>query len=288
MKTVSDFQQFYQSGLRPKLERFEAQRKRICWQFGGTVLALVLIGVCVYVTFPGWFQSGEAFVVMLVLWGVILAGVWWFLTKGFVRNFKRTIISEVVRYCDPSLRYSPGSFIPRHKFQGSGIFQYRIDRYRGEDQVAGKIGATAFEFSELHAEYKTTTCDNRGRRRTHWHTLFKGLYFIADFNKHFRTKTVVLPDVAEKLFGFLGKKLQEMNLFRSGELIKLEDPEFEKHFAVYGEDQIEARYILSTSLMHRITEFKKKTGEEVYMSFVNSNVHIAIKTRKDIFDNRLN
>ena len=71
-----------------------------------------------------------------------------------------------------------------------------------------------------------------------------------------------------KLFGRLGRKLQSLNVFR-GELIRLEDPEFESHFVVYGSDQIEARYILSTSLMARITDFKEKTGKKIYLCSLN-------------------
>ena len=43
-----------------------------------------------------------------------------------------------------------------------------------------------------------------------------------------------------------------------GELIKMEDVAFERGVVVYGDDQIEARYILSTSLMERILAYKKK------------------------------
>jgi len=72
-----------------------------------------------------------------------------------------------------------------------------------------------------------------------------------------------------------------------GELVRLEDPEFEKHFVVYGQDQVEARYVLSTSLMRRIVAFKQKTGHDVCLSFVNSNVHVAIKGSKNIFEPRI-
>ena len=142
------------------------------------------------------------------------------------------------------------------------------------------------KFSEMHAEYKTETTDSKGRRHTQWHTIFKGLFFIGDFNKHFSGKTVVLPDTAERLFGLLGKTLQSV-FKHSGELIKLEDPEFEKHFVVYGSDQVEARYILSTSLMKRITDFRSKHGKPVYVSFVRSCVHVAVTTGKNMFEPRI-
>ena len=106
---------------------------------------------------------------------------------------------------------------------------------------------------------------------------------MGDFNKHFKGRTVVLPDTAEKLFGGLGKLFQSWNIGR-GELVKLEDPEFEKEFAVYGNDQVEARYILSTSLMKRIVDFKRKTGKKIFLSFVGSRVFVAVSFRKDLFE----
>jgi len=66
-----------------------------------------------------------------------------------------------------------------------------------------------------------------------------------------------------------------------GELIKLEDPEFEKEFCVYGINQIESRYIFSTSLMHRILEFKRKWNTKIYLSFVDSKLYIAIGIKKE-------
>jgi hypothetical protein len=163
----------------------------------------------------------------------------------------------------------------------SKIFTTKPNRYKGDDLVWGKTGATTIKFSEIHAVHESGSGKNR-----HRHTVFKGLFFIGDFNKDFTTQTVVLPDTAEKLFGYLGQKLQSLNIFR-GQLIKLDDPEFEKHFVVYGNDQIQARYILSTSLMERIVEFKKKTGRKIYLSFVGSMVFVAVSYTRSLFEPRI-
>jgi len=282
MKTMAEFKKFYESELRDVLEGFEARRVKIKTSLLVTVfcaLALALTVSLIFMTVP-------VVVVCAVLAVVVCAVAWGLLTKDFVVQFKNAVISRIVKFYDESLRYAPRKYIPRRKFRSSQIFNHRIDRYRGEDYVAGKIGATEIEFSEVHAEYKTETRDSKGRRHTQWHTIFKGLFFIADFNKHFNGLTVVLPDVAERLFGFLGKALQSMNFMR-GELIKLEDPEFEKEFAVYGDDQIEARYVLSTSLMKRIVDFKRKTGKQIYLSFVHSTVCVAVTTGKNMFEPRI-
>jgi len=286
MKSQTDFDAFYQTDLQPVLTELEARRLQIVrtLTFIG-VAALVLLGAMALVLREALLQPAALIIVLAVL---ALGGglVWKLVTGDFVAEFKRRVIGALVRFHDPSLRYDAAQHVAESQFRASGIFPDRIDRFRGEDCVAGRVGETAVEFSELHAEYKTETRDSKGHRRTQWHTIFKGLFFVADFNKDFKGETVVLPDVAQRLLGFLGQKLQEMNL-RRGDLIKLEDPEFEKEFVVYGTDQIESRYILSTSLMRRILEYKRKTGKALHLSFANSNIYVAITTGRDMFEPRL-
>jgi len=286
MKTLHEFTNFFESELRPVLERFEVRRKEIVKKFLVVVAVTLLIGGTVAISIEAFREVPV--LLLFVLFGVIavVAVTWWFLTRKFVLEFKLGVIGPIVTFCDPSLVYTPRGGVSERRFRESEIFKSRIDRFRGEDHVRGTVGATAIEFSELHAQYKTRTTDSKGRSRTQWHTIFRGLFFVADFNKHFNGTTVVLPDVAERLFGFLGKKLQAMNLFR-GELIKLEDPEFEKNFVVYGDDQVEARYILSPALMSRITEFKKKTDRKVHLSFVRSNVFVAISMTRNLFEPKM-
>lgn len=216
---------------------------------------------------------------------------WGFLVNGAMQRyrgyFKSEVIGRLARAVDPSLSYSAGGGISRQEFLASGIYRHRIDRYRAEDRFSGQVGATAFRFSEVHAQYKTTTTDSKGRTRTTWHTIFRGIFFIADFNKHFQGQTFVLPDTAESLMGGFGRMLQGWGSKidgRPGELVQLEDPEFERLFAVQSTDQVEARYILSTSLMQRLTQFRGEIGAPVALGFVNSQIYIAISTRKNYFE----
>ncbi len=233
------------------------------------------------------FQEPVALFFGLVISVILITIVWTCLTRGYTEEFKNVIIRRIVSFVEPSLSYSPDHYIQEPSFRSSEIFQHRIDRYGGEDHVNGKLGKTPFEFSEIHAEYKTTSTDSKGRRKTHWHTIFSGLFFIAEFNKHFTGSTVVLPDSAEALFGSgIAKFFQNMNMSRD-ELIQLEDPEFEREFVVYGEDQIAARYILSPSLMRRILDFKRKTGNTVHLSFVHSKVFVAVSTNRNMFEPRV-
>ncbi len=282
MSDRSAFQDFHATTLARPLAELEARRLSIT-KFAYAAFAPLGLMAVIFAT--GVRENGVIAYVLLGLTALGLGGWFYYLQSDFRDDFKREIVTRVIGFFSPGLRYNPKSRISRTQFETGDIFQHRIDRYNGEDHVTGQLGQTAFEFSELHAEYKTTTRTKNGTQ-THWHTIFKGLYFIADFNKDFRGDTVVLPDSLQSAFGFLGQKLQSLN-FSRGQLIKLEDPEFEKAFVVYSDDQIEARYILTPALMQRMVELKRKVGGRVYFAFTGSKVHVAIPTSKDHFEPRI-
>jgi hypothetical protein len=243
---------------------------------------LICSYVAVVFVFNSKLKTDTAIIVLIVSVIVGIIGFFAFFRKDIseIKNvFKNKIIHEMIRYIDKSLLYSPTGFIQQYEYLESKLFLTQPQRYSGEDIVAGKLKDTQIKFSEIHSEYYTK--DKKGNKT--WHTIFRGLFFIADFNKHFKGETVVLPDTAEKLFGSFGSFFQKMNVSRN-QLIKLEDPEFEKEFAVYGTDQIEARYILSTKLMRRILDFKNKAGKKVYLSFTNSKLFVAVPVNRNLFE----
>lgn len=284
-KSLSDFAHFYSTDLLEELKRLEVVRKAV---LGKVIILIAVIGgvIAAMAGISLAYRLGMGLAAAAGVIGFAAGGfIYRFLVSDYVSQFKVGVISKIIAFIDPSLEYWPKGTVDQGQFVTSCIFNRTPDRFRGDDHVKGRIGSTSIEFSELHAEYKTESYSSRGRRR-HWHTIFKGLFFIADFNKAFAGITVVLPDTAEKLFGGAGAFFQSLNKSR-GELIKLEDPEFEKTFVVYGTDQIESRYILSTSLMERIVKFRKKTGRQIYLSFVGSQVFVAVSYRKALFEPRV-
>jgi len=282
MKTLDDLKRFYDTTLMPDLRVLEQQRRGIVRKITIVIIVAIGLGGLAFVLMAGNMrQVGPAVMIPVVLCLLIGGVVCSLLTRGYVSEFKTTVIEKIVHFIDDNLSYEPKSCIPKSTFMLSKIFTTEPNRYKGDDFVSGKVGATQIQFSELHAEHESGSGRNR-----HRYTVFRGIFFIADFNKHFHGQTIVLPDTAEKLFGRLGQKLQSLNVFR-GELIKLEDPQFESQFVVYGSDQIEARYVLSTSLMARITDFKEKTGKKIYLSFIGSMVFVAVPYTRNLFEPRL-
>ena len=282
MKTIDDLRQFYQDSLIPDLEVLEIERKKasryviLVVIFVGGIIAVGLSVGVLYLHLPVVAVMIPAVLCLII--GGFVAGM---AIRAYSKNFKSRIIGKLVRFIDPNLAYYPDRCIPKSTFMLSKIFTTKPNRYKGDDLVSGKVGATQIQFSELHAEHQSGSGKNK-----HRYTIFRGLFFVGDFNKDFVGWVVVLPDTAERLFGRIGQKLQALNVFR-GNLIKLEDPEFERHFVVYGKDQIETRYVLSTSLMERILQFKQKTGKKVYLSFVGSMIFVAVAYARNLFEPRL-
>jgi hypothetical protein len=279
MKTLEQLREFYQTELLKDLQVLEGQRKAVLHKVLIVVGVAALLGLICAAALAG---KGAVGIVVGVGMVVVAVGIGAHMTQRYRGRFKGVVIGRLVRFIDENLQYSPDRGLPESAFKTADLFKQHVDRFKSEDQVAGRVGATDMAFSEVHAEYKTK--DNKGH--THWHTIFRGILFAGDFNKNFQGKTVVLPDTAERLFGHLGQVLQSWNISREG-LVKLEDPEFEKEFVVHGTDQIEARYLLSTSLMERIVRFKQKTGKRIALSFVGSEVYVAIPYTQDLFEPRL-
>jgi hypothetical protein len=284
LKTIDELKNFYETELNKDLTVLETERKKVA---GKVVLFNVFFGIGAGISVLLFFAvSFFAFFLIaadIAAW-VILYGK---ATKNYKSDFKIRVIGKIIKFIDENLEYFPDDRISESEYLASDIFKQSPDRYSGDDLVTGRIGKTGLRFSEIHSEYETKRRDSNGNTTTEWHTIFKGLFFIGDFNKSFKGGTYVLPDVAQRMFGnVIGNMFQSWNKLR-GQLIKMEDPDFEKLFVVYGDDQIESRYILSTSLMKRITDYKVRTKKDIYLSFRQNKIYFAISYNKDLFEPRI-
>lgn len=206
--------------------------------------------------------------------------------REYIARYKKTVIDGIIRFVDPRLSYDHEAGVSPEVYKASGLFPRAYDRYFADDFVEGRLGLTPVAFSEIHTEYKTQRSTSTNRTKDVWHTIFQGLFFVCEFNKMFQGRTVVLPDKLEGALGDFGAALQREKT-RFGELVKLEDPEFERLFAVYGSDQVMARYVLSTSLMARLTAFRMKSKQDIRLAFVDSNLFVAISYNRELFEPRI-
>ena len=307
MKTIEQLQLFFENEIKPNLSELEMWRKKI-WRrsvikyyiFFGSLIAFPIVYFLIR-HFKYSINVNEILKEMLtgLAWAVIVFGpVLFFIYRSLwksIKNprkkkpkniqFKNIVIGKIVEFISPELNYSPKKkTVLGKEFLESEIFPHWIFYplgYYAEDFVEGKIGKTNIRFYEING------------KKTYFHTKnenpldgtvekidFFGMFFIADFNKLFNGHTLVLPK---------NEASRSQWITASGrELIKMDDPEFEKLFTVYGTDQITSRYVLSNSLMQRIVKSYNKIGKEISISFTNNKLYVAINHKKNKFELELN
>jgi hypothetical protein len=284
MKSESELKLLYDNQLKEKLSELEGNRKSVLKRY---ILGVFLVtGLAVINYFLITRNLNQALSIVSISGSILFVIYYIYQTnekkKQYRQSFKSNVVLEIVNQINSEWQYLPDSSIGEDTYQRSGLFTQQYDRYLGDDFVTGKIDKTDFQFSELHTQYKQVTYGAKGRRQEHWVTIFKGLFMHADFNKEFTGTTYVLPDTAERLFGHFGQSIQKLS--SRGELVKLENPEFEERFVVYGSDQIEARYILTPTMMEAMVNFSNQFNNSVYFSFVGSRVFCAMSFTSDLFE----
>lgn len=264
------------------LAELEVQRKKISSaKFQGW--AAIILGVILFFI---TFSFGGLIVGLLLGGGTAIYGIVVLFKiadeeNHYKNRFKNDVIGTALRTVDPSLTISPDNGILQEEFKFSQLFTTDPDRYHTEDLVSGKIDKTSFYFAEVHAEYKIETHGKNGKQ-TQWHNIIKGIIFTADFNKHFNGLTVVRPkDFGASLGAWFSK-----NVFSIGDknVVELENDGFKKNFVTYSTDQIEARYILTPSMMEKINELNQRSAYTISLSFINSSMYIAFPLDHNYFE----
>lgn len=191
---------------------------------------------------------------------------------GFKYDFKDKVVRRMVEFLDPSFKYQINNYIKLTEIMSSGMMQEQKYIISGSDMVQGEEDGVPFKFSDVQIGREKTFV---GKNEDPIEGIFAGSFFIAEFNKTFKSPVYVY---AKKTFGGLS------NLSYTGDKVRLEDPDFDKQFTVYSPDQIEARFILTTSMMERIKALRSRMGSNVYIVFANNNIYIANNNNKDRFE----
>lgn len=271
MRSDAEIRAFLETELASALRAHQQRRSEVYasisrWPF--VVLAIAGVVAAVAVEHPGP-------IVAPVVWGVIVLV---HAQQRIQADGKRSLIGPALRFWNPSLDFDPDCFLDEAVFRKSGLFaSERWNEYGGEDWVSGRIGDTEFKLSELLVKRA------RGKDKSDI-LVFRGLFLVADFHKSFRGRVVVFPDKAERELGVFGRALQKLAGVAGCRLVELENPEFEELFCTYASDPVEARYILSPSLMQRLLDYRKRTARELRVAFADEHLYLALPSTTDLFE----
>jgi len=274
MSAPEAFAQIYSERIIPAIEKLEPERKRLIGKLNQVYLAVAacifsFVLLCINMPNP-WVYFPIVFLCFAIT--VIFYKKYGELKRDFISHYKQEVIYQIVKGIDPALNYFPGQRVPEEYYDKSDIYPEGYDVYLGDDYVEGKMGRTIIMFSELEV------CRTKGDDMC---VLFKGIFFVADFNKNFLGRTYVW-DRGERPITSINKDNFPFSV--NIDKVLLESPHFNDKFIVYSNDQVEARYILSPTLMERMLKLSDHWNKNISFSFVNSNINIAIPFNEDLFE----
>jgi hypothetical protein len=138
--------------------------------------------------------------------------------------------------------------------------------YKGQNERKERIGTHGTEDIIRNVVLKALKFKKRK-------TLFSGVFIVLNMNKNFKGHTVIKPD-----------KLIKNPPSPELKLTTLEDVTFEKKYDVFTDDEIEARYLITTSFMSRLNDLKVAfEAKEVSCAFYKGDLIIAFNGMKDLF-----
>lgn len=259
-----NFAAIFHKDVAPSLHNFE--QERIATRKKAFIQAALWAAAGVLVFFASFwlqkFADVAGFIGIFLI--VVGAGVYFTRQKSFETDLKFRLM--------PVLMKAFGNFewTTQETINTSDIYNSRIfDRFTNrtsDDNFSGEYKNMPVNISETELYYYTT--DSKGRR--HKHTVFKGALVSIGVGKNFTGHTIV--------------KTRHLLNSKNYQEVKLEDPEFTKKFFVDSNDQVEARFLLTTAFMERFKRISNAFGsQQPQCSFMNGRILIALATNKDLF-----
>lgn len=267
----SRFDAYYDEKLRPILQKSESVRRRYLAAFA----VLVCMGLFFYPTIlMKLFKSGingDDSLIGIVLGLSCLVIM---LLCGPLYVYKQKVKPQIM----PDFAEFFGSFMYQYEGKIDDLILRQSDLFGqynqsiGDDSFVGVYDGVRI----CVAEEKLKMLKKDFRNFDMSKKVFEGVCILFEMNKSFKGRTVVLKD--KRLFNVFNRVKGLQN-------VKLEDIRFEKYFEVYSDDQIEARYLLTTGFMERMLKLRDLyDGKSIQFCFNRNTLLLAIPTKQNMFE----
>lgn len=174
----------------------------------------------------------------VAMWGGIYA--WAIIPKKqYAKAYKKEVLPDIAKLFG-DFTYKADGKIAEGKMTPSKILP-RYDRYKSEDYFKGTYKGTSVIFSETRFQQK-----RRSKNSAYYVDVFKGLVVLIGLPENkFSGHTIIMKNKSSltEWFKEKGTGLKRANLV---------DPEFEKMYDVYTNDQVEARYLIDPVMIERL------------------------------------
>lgn len=311
---IKEFPQFCQQEVMPLMASFEQERlekKKQTASLGWLCLGVAIAAAAIAFIFAKTNTSAVTvtaiggFGVLIVLF-ILMSKI----SKGFETKVKTAVLSKFLSFFgDFSWSFQPK--IKKEDVYNSKLF-YDFDNFSVDDNFEGTFKGQKVVISEINlaknVERTRRNSDGTHSRYTESVNIFRGVFAKISLNKNFSTQTVIVDKenfLQKALMGQNNVVNSVLSTLATGNLniqnmsdpkewfykrhklepVELEDPEFQKMFDVFAQDQVEARYLLTTSFMERFKLLTKAFNTSaIRASFLDNTITIAVPSMdRDMF-----
>ena len=241
--------------------------------------------------------------------------------KDFKRNIKKQCLTNIISFFE-NLKYKEQE-IPEGLLKESGLFA-EFNYLRRDDVFSGKYKDIWFQAEEVFmsnplgghkqvfrgivivfptnktVKAQTIIASKHDKNINNLHPyaipticilvsfLIFSMIVIYNFNQLSNNYNDIFKFILLALFAVFGIvyiSVDTITKSKKYEGVKLEDIGFDSRFSVYSKDQIEARYLVTTTFMDRLQELETTFGtKNIKCSFFGNKIMFAISTDKDVFE----
>ena len=255
------------------IEELEILRKKARNNALIVTLITIIVGVVLFVIFGSPFM----FIFTIVIGVFITSMVNNKHIKRFTLAFKETFVLKSLKSVFSDLIYEPEKGLDESIIGNTGMM-YMGDRYSSNDYISGKYKNINVVQADVHIEEEHETTDSEGNTTTTWITIFRGRWMIFDFNKNFKANV----QVSQKRFG--NSKISNWGAKIKYKKVMMEDQDFNNMFRTYAQNELDAFYILTPSLMEKIKKLANSISGKLLFCFIDNKLHIGIQNNKDSFE----
>lgn len=271
------YKEHYNKFILPHVKTYEAKRLEALAAFRKHVFiaipVLIFLGPIALI-----FSLMYSLVAFLSFIAAIIFVVWVFAPViAYKRQVKGNVYPDIFRYFGDDFEFQQIPSIKMKDLKNSGIIPYHRNALV-EDYVKGSYKGVSLAFFEARLTKEKGSSSSKSGSRTI--TVFDGFFVSLKMNKTFKGRTVLKRDQGA-ILNWLSDKTDQRNL----EAVNLEDPVFEKEFEVYSTDQVEARYLLTTSFMQRLLDLSDLFGKaKIECSLYDDIILLKVPTRQNKFE----
>lgn len=256
---------------------FNIQRNKYILGFAGAFLAFIILYFILLLSLGIKIAFLPTFAFVIIC-GLILAYLLYTVLKREMVVENEKLIKEIVTYIshDRDASYEANKRIKEDNIKEMELFDLNNLKYNGRNTILVNYKGNNMSFADMEVYYikeklvEETSYDDKGNKivkqkiKKFKKHIFDGCYISATLNKRIAEHIYMIPNNISDLL--LNGAIRDYITY-SGDEVKLENLDLSKKYKVYSDDEIQARYVLSMSLMERINKIDNELAGKKYIVF---------------------